>query len=123
MPRFQTLIFFSLLFFSAINSGAATCADSSIHAWVENRNNVIMMILNPGSRDEVRVHLPETVQLTLKTEVGRRIQLDAPTEKKDDFLYTVYYQDERIRIYPFTSETKDQVQSSLNRKPCPVKIH
>lgn len=122
MSQFQTLVVFILIsFLVTVNDAfAADCFDYSIHGWVHQKDQGIVMLLNPGSRSEIQVIFPDSMQGVLKNYLGLRIEVDAPAVCKNKFLCQVYYQEGKIKSYPFSPERRDQM-TPLSQKTFPCK--
>lgn len=118
MSRFQALIFSAMIFLGQA-SQAENCLEYSIHGVVQEKDSSVVMLLNPESRSEIKVQFPQSMQKVLKNYLGHRIQVEAPAVLKNNYFYQVYYQEGKVKSYPFTSEKRDQITAAPLQKPFP----
>jgi hypothetical protein len=77
---------------------------------VKSEKNEILLILHEGSRSEIKVYLPEPLQSLLQKEIGSRVEMHAPAEKKNSYRYQVYFKRNKVNYFPFTTQRRDLIQ-------------
>jgi hypothetical protein len=119
MSRLQNLIF-CIFILARGQSLASNCSIYEIHGLVKSEKNEIVLILHEGSRSEIKVYLPESLQSLLKNEIGSRVEIHAPAEKKNSYRYQVYFKKNKVNYFPFTTQRRDliQVQAKQNLFQC-----